>query len=96
MAKARVVHSEDAATIIFEGDKARPEPSTGVIKFPGGFVEVSRTSEGKYWAHIYQDESKPLSESRIDYSFEGYEATGGKIPDIPHADKIKHIAVLVG
>lgn len=96
MARAQVVHSQDAVTVIFEGNKdIEAEPSTGIIKFPGGFVEVSRTGD-KYWAHIYQDETKPIADSRIDYNFEGYTATNGSIPDVPHADKIKHIAVLIG
>lgn len=96
MATAKVVHSQDAVTVIFEGDKTKNlEPSTGIIKFPGGFVEVSRIGT-KYWAHIYQDGSKPIVESRIDYNYEGYVATGGSIPDVPHADKIVHIAVKVG
>ena len=48
MAKATVVHSDDAATIIFKGDRRRPEPSTGIIKFPGGHVEVTRCSDNTY------------------------------------------------
>ena len=90
-----IVHSDDAITMIFEGDKRRPEPSTGVIKFPGGHVEVSRTSEGNYWAHISIDNSQSVVDSRIDYDFEGYKATGGNIPDVPHADHIQHLAFLV-
>jgi len=35
------------------GDKTkRPEPAQHIIEFPGGAVEVSRTSDGHYWAHI--------------------------------------------
>jgi hypothetical protein len=35
------------------GDKTRrPEPATHIIEFPGGAVELSRTSDGNYWAHI--------------------------------------------
>src|SRR5438132_382157 len=35
------------------GDKqTRPEPAQHIIEFPGGAVEVSRTSDGNYWAHI--------------------------------------------
>jgi hypothetical protein len=35
------------------GDKAkRPESAQHVIEFPGGAIEVSRTSSGDYWAHI--------------------------------------------
>ncbi|MHB1265894.1 MAG: hypothetical protein ACYC1S_16015, partial [Gemmatimonadaceae bacterium] len=35
------------------GDRMkRPEPAQHIIEFPGGAVEVSRTSDGSYWAHI--------------------------------------------
>jgi len=34
------------------GDKKRPESAQHIIEFPGGAIEVSRTSDGNYWAHI--------------------------------------------
>lgn len=35
------------------GDKTKkPEPAQHIIEFPGGAVEVSRTSDNNYWAHI--------------------------------------------
>jgi hypothetical protein len=35
------------------GDKTkRPEPAQHIIEFPGGAVEISRTTDGCYWAHI--------------------------------------------
>ena len=35
------------------GDKTiRPEPATHIIEFPGGAIELSRTTDGNYWAHI--------------------------------------------
>ena len=52
MAKAKVIHSDDSVLIDFKGNKRSPEPATGVIKFPGGHVEVSRCTDGTYWAHI--------------------------------------------
>lgn len=97
MAKAKVVHSDDAVLVQFFGDKDKQlEPSTGVIKFPGGHVEVTRTSDGRYWAHIEVKNPANIHASRIDYNHEGYEATGGSIPDVPHADKIRHMAILIG
>jgi hypothetical protein len=39
--------------ILLLGDKSiRPEPATHVIEFPGGAIELSRTSDNNYWAHI--------------------------------------------
>lgn len=35
------------------GDKTkRPEPAQHIIEFPGGAIELSRTTDGNYWAHI--------------------------------------------
>lgn len=96
MAKAKVIHSEDAVMIKFEGKRSDPEPQTAVIKFPGGHVEVTRTTDGRYWAHVEAEKPESIQESRIDYNHEGYKATGGSIPKIPHADKIQHMAVLIG
>lgn len=53
MAKfSNIIHSSDGCTLIIEGNKSKPEPSTVVVKFPGGNIEVSRTSTGTYWAHL--------------------------------------------
>jgi len=69
MAKLKnIVHSKDACTLIFKGNEKIPEPSLGVIKFPGGFVEVSRCSDGSYYAHISSDCSDNIIDSRIDYN----------------------------
>lgn len=107
MARAKVVHSEDAVTVIFAGDKqAALEPSTGIIKFPGGSVEVTRTSEGAYWAHIAINDGttglierdEPIGEiveSRVDYTYAGYRVAEDKVPPIPLAEYIKHYAVLI-
>ena len=52
MARANVTHSQDGVQVTFLGDRRNPEPSMAVIQFPGGHVEVSRCSDGSYWAHI--------------------------------------------
>lgn len=30
----------------------KPESAQHIIEFPGGAIEVSRTTDGHYWAHI--------------------------------------------
>ena len=89
MAKAKVVHSDDGVTTIFRGNKKNPEPSLGVIKFPGGYVEVSRTSDGEYWCHTFIDESAKITDSRIDYN------GGQTIPSIPDEQNVQKIAVKI-
>lgn len=94
MAKLKnIVHSIDACTLIFKGDKKNPEPTYGIIKFPGGCVEVARCSDGSYYAHIEADKSENIIDSRIDYNHEGYSKHG--IPDIPDQNKIKKLAVKI-
>lgn len=39
--------------LIIKGKKERPEAAhAGMIKFPGGDVNVTRTEDGNYWVHI--------------------------------------------
>jgi hypothetical protein len=35
-----------------KGNPAQPEKALTIVNFPGGSVEISRTTEGDYWAHI--------------------------------------------
>jgi len=94
MAKLRnIIHSDDACTLVFKGDIKKPEPSLGAIRFPGGNIEVSRTSDGQYWAHITVRENSSITSSRIDYDHEHALIHG--IPNIPDKDHIKHIAIKI-
>lgn len=104
MAKAhKIVKSDDATTLLIAGDIRNPEPSAAIIKFPGGYVEVSRCSDNSYWVHIQRNlENNPevditegaIADSRIDYTPEVW-SQYGNIPNIPaHAD-IQHIAVRI-
>lgn len=98
MAKHKVVHSEDCCTIVIQGNKASPEPTAAVIKFPGGHVEVSRASDGGYWAHLTREKTDDgeheVNDSRIDYDFERSLVHG--IPDIPDAQHVVKLAMKFG
>lgn len=99
MARAEVVHSEDAVCVLFRGNPRRPEPTTGVIRFPGGHIEVSRCSDGSYWAHIHAYPSPPdedshagvITDTRIDYRPDGPR----EIPPIPAGEFVQHVAIRV-
>lgn len=94
MAKAKVVHSDDAVKVIFKGDVRNPEPALGVIEFPGGHIEVSRCSDGSYYAHLSVVDSKNIVASRMDYDADvSYEI--GSIPDVPMANRINHVAIRI-
>lgn len=88
------------------GDKTRrPEPATHIIEFPGGAIELSRTSDGNYWAHIIvnRDFALPgdiegmegaygdIVGSRIDYEF----PAEPNIVEIPAAQQVRQIAILI-
>lgn len=90
MAKAKVTHSTDAVQVTFNGDKRNPEPSTGVIKFPGGHVEVSRCTDGTYWAHIAVVSGANIMEGRIDRQGRTQAVEG-----LDDAQKIVHLAIRV-
>jgi hypothetical protein len=88
------------------GDKTRKiEPATHIIEFPGGAIELSRTSDGNYWAHIIvnrdfalPDEIEGLEgaygnivDSRMDYEF----PTEPNIIAVPNAVMLRQIAILI-
>jgi hypothetical protein len=88
------------------GDRTtRPEPATHIIEFPGGAIELSRTTDGNYWAHIIvnRDFALPgeiegfegaygeIVGSRIDYAF----PTEPNIVEVPAASKLRQIAILI-
>ena len=49
--------------IVLLGDRAKPESAEHVIEFPGGAIEVARTSDGDYWAHIIIHRDQPIEDT---------------------------------
>ena len=94
MARAKVVHSDDAVKIIFKGNPKNPEPSTGVLEFPGGNVEVSRCSDGSYWVHTTLVDPKNIVRTRIDHC-SPIDDDGHTISSIPNGSTVTKIAVQV-
>jgi hypothetical protein len=94
MARARVIHSDDAVMIKFEGNRKNPEPSTAVIQFPGGHVEVSRCSTGEYFAHIQVVHPANVVDSRIDYHADS-EARSYGVGDMPHGEHVSKVAIKI-
>ena len=54
MAKQLPVSRNGEWTVLtISGNKERPEAAhAGMIEFPGGNVNVTRTTDGNYWVHI--------------------------------------------
>jgi len=102
--KHKIVLSQDATTVLVAGDIRNPEPATVVVKFPGGFIEVSRTSDDDYFVHFQRnletneeigERAGHIVSSRVDYTPEAWRANGMTIPPLPAHEGIQHIAVKV-
>jgi hypothetical protein len=107
MSKAhKIVRSDDATTLIIAGDRRNPEPSHAIIKFPGGFVEVARASDGSYWIHAHRHtEGLPgeaaetgqqegvIVGSRLDWSPEF--AAERSIPELPAHEEIRGMSIRI-
>jgi hypothetical protein len=88
--------------IKLEGDKARPESAQHIIEFPGGAIELSRTTDGNYWAHIIVTQrdvcedagTRQSAYGRIVGSRIGRVYPGGVEP-VENAEGIEQIAILI-
>jgi hypothetical protein len=38
--------------VTLKGDRRHPEPESFRVKFPGGDVDVTRTTDDEYWIHV--------------------------------------------
>lgn len=85
------------------GDKTKkPESAQHIIEFPGGAIEVSRTTDGNYWAHIIINRGTVIDDADGRVSALG-EVIGSRvgrdgdpsIPDLERQEDIEQIAVLI-
>jgi hypothetical protein len=84
-----------------KGDKTKkPESAQHIIEFPGGAIELSRTSDDEYWAQII------VNRGWSDSDQEGIHAACGEVVDsrvdsaagildVPNADTMTQIAVRI-
>jgi hypothetical protein len=86
------------------GDKTkRPEPAQHIIEFPGGAIEVSRCSDGSYWAHILvtqQNVCEDLLPGRagcygVVVDSRVQRADGSSVDSIERKELVEQIAVLI-
>lgn len=92
----------DVFVIHVRGDKAKQlEPSDHRIHFPGGYIGVTRTTDGEYWAHIGihrefdgDDEKVPgrLVNARID--IDGKNSSDSNLGDLGH-ERLEHLAIRI-
>ena len=88
---------EGRRTVELKGERSKPESAQHIITFPGGSIEVSRTSDGDYWAHIAVNPEPAtdcgipiasrqgvISDSRIDFTHDEWSnRVGTDKPCIP-------------
>lgn len=90
------------ARIDLLGDKTkRPEPAQHIITFPGGAIELSRTSDGNYWAHILINRDWATADTPGFHECIGevvgsrLDTSSGSIDRLPRESEVRQIAVLV-
>jgi hypothetical protein len=84
------------------GDKTkRPEPAQHIIEFPGGAIELSRCSNGDYWAHIIVnrshavDDTEGLKSAVAEVVDARVDMTDGVMPLPVSLEDVDQIAVLI-
>jgi len=77
------------------GEREKPEPATHIINFPGGAIEISRTSEGNYWAHIIISDSPHQCGQHVGEIIDSRITSTNGVCSIPDYEGIKQIAVLI-
>jgi hypothetical protein len=85
------------------GDRRNPEPQYFRVAFPGGDVDVTRTTDDEYWVHVrvntpekceFGDEVMgKLVDARLDIA--GKHASECNEGDFSHPD-LYHLAVRIG
>ncbi len=99
-------HGTHVNTFKIKGDPKNPEKAQTILLFPGGALELTRTSDNEYWAHIMVNSEGQVDpdigyvntkggkvvDARLDYNFENPPREQEIIPDL---DKLKHIAIKI-
>lgn len=87
--------------ITLKGDKTKKsESAQHIIEFPGGAIELTRTTDGHYWAHIMVHKSQVIEDA------DGLTSANGRIigsridgeqrlDELTDLDNIQHLAVLI-
>jgi len=88
-------------TTLHGDPKIKPEKPYTIIGFPGGDVEISRTSDNKYWIHVRVEQGSELFQNgvildaRVDAKGRYTEINDVLRTELDKGD-IDHIAFLVG
>lgn len=90
------------ARTTLRGDKhAQTEAAQHIIEFPGGAIELTRTTDGDYWAHIIVNRKPPFEDGGTRESARGeiinsrIGPTSGGIINVPFTESLEQIAILI-
>ena len=77
--------------------KKKQEKGHTIILFPGGSVEISRTSDNQYWVHvaIEKDGTSQIVNARIDACGDYLDAANAALKTSLETARVEHIAFLV-
>lgn len=84
-----------------KGDRKNPEPESFRVAFPGGDVDVVRTTDGEYWVHVRVNHPEDGAEPEREFGrlvdtveLRGHGAHTSAIEDFRHPD-LYHMAVRI-
>lgn len=93
-----------ASIKLFADKKKKIEAAQHIIEFPGGAIELSRTTDGNYWAHIIVNKDQAIDDceglnqcfgdivgSRIDYEY----PADPNVVNVPSQETVRQIAILI-
>lgn len=80
---------------LFGDPKIKPEKPYTIIGFPGGDVEISRTTDGKYWVHVAVKDGGAIESARLDAKGRYCPEANAALATEIEAGDIDHIAFLV-
>ena len=103
MQRLKVINfGTDVQGVKLKGNPKNPEPESFRVQFPGGDVDVTRTTDNEYWVHIRVnrpgnsiDEEEPnghITDARLDIV--GKHASETKVGDFENPD-LYHLAVRI-
>ena len=80
------------AQVTLKGDKSIcAEPAQHIIEFPGGAIEVSRTTDGNYWAHIIVNKGQIVDDTKgRESAFGVVQRTRLEMEDAPSVQRIQN------
>lgn len=82
-------------TELFGNPDIKTEKPHTIVKFPGGHVEIARTTDNNYWIHVAVEDDALIERARIDANGRYANSTSQILTDELAKADVYHIAFLV-